>query len=62
MCTLTDVQEGSIVRYIVRLEETCKEIRSAARVIGDPTLYKLAETASTLIKRDIVFAASLYIK
>jgi len=57
---LTDVLEGSIVRCIVRLDETCRDVRNAARVIGDTTLFKKGEEASALIKRDIVFAASLY--
>jgi antiviral helicase SKI2 len=57
---LTDVLEGSIVRCIVRLDETCREVRGAARMIGDPSLYKKMEEAELLIKRDIVFAASLY--
>lgn len=57
---LTDVLEGSIVRCIVRLEEACRDVRNAARVVGDPVLYEKMEKASALIKRDIVFAASLY--
>ncbi|KNC79001.1 hypothetical protein SARC_08590 [Sphaeroforma arctica JP610] len=57
---LTTVEEGVIVRCIVRLDETCRDVRNAARVIGDPLLYKKMELASELIKRDIVFAASLY--
>ena len=57
---LTDVQEGAIVRCIVRLDETCRDIRNAARVIGDPVLHQKMEEASNVIKRDIVFAASLY--
>ena len=57
---LTDIQEGIIVRCIQRLDETLKDVRNAARIIGDPTLYQKMEEASTLIKRDIVFAASLY--
>ncbi|KAJ3044020.1 hypothetical protein HDV00_003549 [Rhizophlyctis rosea] len=57
---LTDVLEGSIVRCIVRLDETCREVRGAARTIGDASLYRKMEEASELIKRDIVFAASLY--
>ena len=57
---LTDVQEGGIVRCIVRLDETCRDVRNAARVIGDPVLYQKMVEASDLIKRDIVFAASLY--
>jgi antiviral helicase SKI2 len=58
---LTDVLEGNIVRCIVRLDEMCREIRSAARIIGDSRLFKKMEEASTMIKRDIIFASSLYI-
>ncbi|KAF9011054.1 antiviral helicase [Cyathus striatus] len=58
--TLTDVAEGSIVRVITRLDETCREVRDAARVIGDAELFKKMEEAQIKIKRDIVFAASLY--
>jgi antiviral helicase SKI2 len=57
---LTDVQEGSIVRCITRLDETCREVRDAARLVGDPALFAKMEEAGTVIKRDIVFAASLY--
>ncbi|KAN0100273.1 DSHCT (NUC185) domain containing protein [Tylopilus felleus] len=57
---LTDVLEGTIVRVITRLDETCREVRDAARVIGDTELFKKMEEAQTKIKRDIVFAASLY--
>ncbi|TPX59484.1 hypothetical protein SpCBS45565_g07719 [Spizellomyces sp. 'palustris'] len=57
---LTDVLEGSIVRTIVRLEETCREVQGTARLIGDASLYKKMEEARESIKRDIVFAASLY--
>ncbi|CUA76286.1 antiviral helicase SKI2 [Rhizoctonia solani] len=57
---LTDVPEGSIVRVITRLDETCREIRDAARVIGDGDLFRKMEEAQVKIKRDIVFAASLY--
>ncbi|KAF8140636.1 ATP-dependent RNA helicase [Boletus edulis] len=57
---LTDVAEGTIVRVITRLDETCREVRDAARVIGDTELFKKMEQSQTKIKRDIVFAASLY--
>ncbi len=57
---MTDVLEGSIVRCIVRLDETCREVRSAARAIGSATLFQKMEIASELIRRDIVFSASLY--
>lgn len=61
ICDLTDVQEGSIVRCITRLDELCREIRNCARVVGNPTLYRKLEAASVCIKRDIVFASSLYV-
>ena len=61
ICGLTDVMEGSIVRAIVRLDETCREFRDAARVMGNTALYQQMEAASACIKRDIVFAASLYV-
>lgn len=32
ICELTDVLEGSIVRAIVRLDETCREVKGAAKV------------------------------
>ncbi|KAH9267469.1 hypothetical protein BASA84_000645 [Batrachochytrium salamandrivorans] len=57
---LTDVLEGSIVRCIVRLSETCREVSGAARLLGDAGLYRKMEEAAELIRRDIVFAASLY--
>ena len=48
------------MRCIVRLDETCREVLGAARTIGDASLYRKMEEASESIKRDIVFAASLY--
>jgi len=57
---LTDVLEGTIVRVITRLDETCREVKNAARVIGDPTLYAKMEECQEMIKRDICATASLY--
>ncbi|KAG6911376.1 hypothetical protein DXG01_001047 [Tephrocybe rancida] len=51
---LTDVAEGTIVRVITRLDETCREVRDAARVIGDAELFKKMEEAQIKIKRDIM--------
>ncbi|KAI4373417.1 hypothetical protein MLD38_011543 [Melastoma candidum] len=61
ICELTDVPEGLIVRTIMRLDETCREFRNAAAIMGNSALHKKMEAASNAIKRDIVFAASLYI-
>ena len=49
---LTDVAEGIIVRVITRLDEVCREVRDAARVIGDVELFKKMEESQTKIKRD----------
>jgi hypothetical protein len=50
ICTLTTVQEGGIVRTITRLDEVCREVRNAARIIGDASLYRKMECASEMIK------------
>lgn len=57
---LTDVMEGTVVRCITRLDETCREVKGAAKLVGDPNLYAKMEKAQELIKRDVIFAASLY--
>ncbi|KAJ0248349.1 DExH-box ATP-dependent RNA helicase DExH11 [Hirschfeldia incana] len=61
ICELTDVPEGLIVRTIVRLDETCREFKNAAAIMGNSALHKKMDAASNAIKRDIVFAASLYV-
>ena len=58
---LTECPEGTIVRTISRLDETCREVRNAARILGDPLLFRTAETASQCIKRDVIFAQSLWL-
>ncbi|XP_058790896.1 superkiller complex protein 2 isoform X2 [Phymastichus coffea] len=59
---LTDIQEGIIVRCIQQLNETLQDVKNAAIIIGHPALKEKMEEASTKIKRDIVFTASLYIQ
>ncbi|KAF6000413.1 helicase [Cyanidiococcus yangmingshanensis] len=61
VCQWTPVQEGSIVRTIVRLCELLRETADVARVIGDSRLLTLVDLAIRSIKRDIIFAASLYV-
>lgn len=41
-------------------DETCREVKNAARIIGDPALFTKMQTAQELIKRDITAVASLY--
>ena len=60
LVTFTGLFSGIIVRCIQRLDETCRDVRNAARIIGDPKLGEKMDDASAMIKRDIVFAASLY--
>lgn len=57
---LTDVLEGTIVRTMTRLDETCREVKNAARIVGDPELYRKMQAAQDMIKRDITAVASLY--
>ena len=57
---MTDVAEGTIVRVITRLDETCREVRDAARVIGDTELFKKMEEAQIRIKRDSEYMHSTH--
>jgi ATP-dependent RNA helicase DOB1 len=57
----TDVFEGSIIRCLRRLEELIRELASAATAIGNTELEEKFTHAITLLKRDIIFAASLYL-
>lgn len=57
---LTDIQEGIIVRCIQQLNETICDIKSGACVVGSSQLQKKMEETSLALKRDIVFATSLY--
>ncbi|KAJ2732895.1 Antiviral helicase ski2 [Coemansia sp. BCRC 34962] len=58
--SLTDTQEGIIVRCIVRIADVLKNVTSAAMLVGDAELKLKLQAAGELIRRDIVFAASLY--
>ncbi|KAM7542423.1 hypothetical protein Aperf_G00000012107 [Anoplocephala perfoliata] len=52
---------GSVIRCLRRLDELLKQMHSAAKVAGNVDLEIKFTTANALIKRDIVFAASLYL-
>ena len=58
---LTDEFEGSIIRVIRRLEELLRQLASASLAIGNMELKQKFDDGSAKIKRDIVFAASLYL-
>ncbi|OQS54677.1 hypothetical protein EHP00_2695 [Ecytonucleospora hepatopenaei] len=61
ICQNTKVFEGSIIRAFKRLEEVLRQLSNAATVIGNYELVNLFGQGIYLIKRDIVFANSLYL-
>ncbi|KAL0538167.1 hypothetical protein IC582_027169 [Cucumis melo] len=58
---ITQVFEGSLIRAIRRLEEVLQQLILASKSIGETELETKFEEAVSKIKRDIVFAASLYL-
>ncbi|KTW27051.1 hypothetical protein T552_02543 [Pneumocystis carinii B80] len=58
---LTDVLEGSIVRVMTRLDQVLRECASAARIIGDISMYSKMEDCQEKIRRNIIFCPSLYV-
>jgi ATP-dependent RNA helicase DOB1 len=58
---MTDIFEGSLIRAMRRLEELLRQLVSAAKYMGNSELENKFAVAITAIKRDIVFAASLYL-
>ncbi|KRZ11789.1 Helicase SKI2W, partial [Trichinella zimbabwensis] len=58
---MTDAQEGAIVRCIQRVCELCRDLKSASLLMGNSTLTTLIDDTMNSLKRDIVFAASLYL-
>lgn len=61
LCKMTDVFEGSIIRCMRRLEELLRQMVQASKTIGNTDLENKFSEGIRLIKRDIVFAASLYL-
>ena len=52
---------GSIIRSMRRLEELLRQMVQAAKNIGNTDLENKFSESIKLLKRDIVFAASLYL-
>lgn len=52
---------GSVIRCMRRLDELMRQMCMAAKAIGSTELENKFADAITKIKRDIVFAASLYL-
>ncbi|KAG2430053.1 hypothetical protein HXX76_010153 [Chlamydomonas incerta] len=61
VCEMTDIFEGSLVRATRRLDELMGQLANAAAAVGDNELAAKIRAAAETIRRDIMFAASLYI-
>ncbi|KAI8854668.1 NUC185 domain-containing protein [Chytridium lagenaria] len=61
ICKLTDMFEGSIIRSFRMLEELLRQMVSAAKSIGNTELEAKFSEGIVKIKRDIIFASSLYL-
>ncbi|EGF78636.1 hypothetical protein BATDEDRAFT_20298 [Batrachochytrium dendrobatidis JAM81] len=61
ICRMTDIFEGSIIRSMRRLEELLRQMVAASKSIGNSDLETKFTEGIAKIKRDIVFAASLYL-
>eukprot|EP00798_Chlamydomonas_sp_ICE-L_P030823 gene30823-35859_t len=61
ICLMTDLFEGSIIRATRRLDELMQQLSRAARAVGDEGLADKIEESNLTIRRDIIFAASLYV-
>ena len=53
--------QGSFVRAVRREEEVLRQLYAAAKSIGELDLATKFEAARQAIKRDVIFAASLYL-
>eukprot|EP01156_Anaeramoeba_ignava_P006699 Anaeramoba_ignava/a349324_30.p1 GENE.a349324_30~~a349324_30.p1 ORF type:complete len:352 (+),score=120.90 a349324_30:1990-3045(+) len=58
---MTNIFEGSVIRTMRRLDEILRQMCAAARAIGNGELEEKFAQGITKIKRDVVFAASLYL-
>ena len=61
LCPVAPHPQGSLVRAIRRLEELLRQLGEGLRGIGEVALAERFEAARERIKRDIIFAASLYL-
>jgi superfamily II RNA helicase len=53
--------QGSLVRAVRRLEELLRQLAEGLGGIGESALAERFEAARERVKRDIIFAASLYL-
>ena len=53
--------QGSLVRAVRRVEEVLRQAATGAGIMGEASLVALFQAGSERIKRDVIFAASLYL-
>jgi len=58
---MTTIYEGSIIRVLKRLSELLCELVACSTLMGNEKLTQKLEHCKEIIKRDIVFSASLYL-
>ncbi|KAL4438755.1 hypothetical protein ABPG74_013428 [Tetrahymena malaccensis] len=59
---LQDGQEGAIIRSMLRLNNLMKNIKNSAQYIGNNSLSLKIESCQEKMRRDIIFAQSLYLE
>ncbi|EUD67923.1 adenosinetriphosphatase [Plasmodium inui San Antonio 1] len=58
----SELEEGLIVRSILRLDDLCRKVKIAFLYLGNVDLAERLETTCTLLRRDIIFMTSLYLQ
>lgn len=53
--------QGSLVRAMRQISQVIQELQNAVTLMGDDTLLDKIKKANESIKRDVMFAASLYL-
>eukprot|EP00958_Prasinococcus_capsulatus_P003446 scaffold311_cov405-Prasinococcus_capsulatus_cf.AAC.5 len=61
ICKMSSLFEGSVIRGLRRLEELLRQLQDGVREIGEKEMEAKFLAAREKIKRDIVFAPSLYL-
>lgn len=51
-----------IIKMVMQIQQICKSLQLAAKVIGDAALVQKMEKSLELITRDIIFTQSLYLE
>jgi antiviral helicase SKI2 len=61
ICSVTDTKEGNLVRTVIRTHELLSNLLETAVMTGDYSLKLRLEKAKGRMRREIVFATSLYV-